>query len=669
MSASTMFYLDQEALVADQLALVRMYLDAAEGEAPPSEVMTALEEQIEARTIAALAHGVPMPVAWLRHRLELTASEERVLWVLIGHELYPEARRRLRALAAIDDAGDPSLDVLRRVVYGSRAELRRWRELSPDGALGRNCLIQRIDHDEDAPSHRMTFRVARRVLALVHGDLGLDEELEGIAERAAESMTLGELEVDPSVRDRVREHAMRGTGLAVLHGRAGSGRRSLWIAAAHAAGREVLVIDARRLAREREVTERQLRVAARECRLLGMVPLLLHADALGPSAEASDRLDLIESELGNLILATAAGRLSRRWRRPPVSIELPTLPADARARLWRRALPTTGPGDADLLAAVYPLAPALIRTVGEVAVREAAGAEMQAKHVEAGIRAVLDDRLAGLATRVGVTQTWDDLVLPADQRTQLTELLARIREGRRVYEDWGFAAKLGRPLGVSALFSGPPGTGKTMCAGLIARELGTELYQVDPAQVMSRWIGETETQLATLFDAAEAGHAILLFDEADALFGRRTALRASERYANREVEYLRQRLERFSGICILTTCHEASIDGAFRRRLSMHVRFPVPDEAAREKLWRSMLPERAPVSAILGLDELARRYAMSGGYIRNAVLRAAFLAADEDGPITADLLAHAAQLEYEAMGKVVAGRVVTAARVLQESPA
>jgi SpoVK/Ycf46/Vps4 family AAA+-type ATPase len=278
-----------------------------------------------------------------------------------------------------------------------------------------------------------------------------------------------------------------------------------------------------------------------------------------------------------------------------------------------------------------------------------------AAHIEAGIRSVLDDRLAGLATRITVTQSWDDLILPDEQTTAVIELLARIRERRRVYEDWGFAEKVGRGLGVSALFSGPPGTGKTMCAGLIARDLGTELYQVDLSKLASKWIGETEKNLAALFDAAEAGHAILLFDEADAVFGKRTEVRSSnDRHANHETNYLLQRLESFAGICILTTNHEAAIDEAFRRRLSVHVRFPVPEADERKRLWCSMLPKAAPVEPELGLDQLGETYVMSGGYIRNAVLRAAFLAADENTRITAPHLARAAQLEYEAMGKIVA---------------
>jgi SpoVK/Ycf46/Vps4 family AAA+-type ATPase len=193
-----------------------------------------------------------------------------------------------------------------------------------------------------------------------------------------------------------------------------------------------------------------------------------------------------------------------------------------------------------------------------------------------------------------------------------------------------------------------------MAAGLLAHDLGCELYQVDTSKITSKWIGETEKNLAALFDAAEAGHAILLFDEADALFGKRTDVRSSnDRVANQETNYLLQRLETYSGICILTTNHESAIDDAFRRRLSVHVRFPMPEAEERRHLWRALIPKAAPTAGDLAIDTLAETFVMSGGYIRNAVLRAAFLAADVGDPISSSYLLRAARLEYESMGKVV----------------
>jgi SpoVK/Ycf46/Vps4 family AAA+-type ATPase len=193
-----------------------------------------------------------------------------------------------------------------------------------------------------------------------------------------------------------------------------------------------------------------------------------------------------------------------------------------------------------------------------------------------------------------------------------------------------------------------------MVAGLVARELGLDLYQVDLSKVVSKYIGETEKNLSTVFEAAETGHAVILFDEADSLFAKRTAVSSSnDRYANLEVNYLLQRLEQFSGVALLTTNHETAIDPAFRRRLAVHIRLPMPDEAQRSDLWRAVLPADAPVDENLDLDELGREFAMTGGHIKNAVLRGAYLAAHERKPISASHLQRGARAEIEAMGKVV----------------
>jgi SpoVK/Ycf46/Vps4 family AAA+-type ATPase len=222
-----------------------------------------------------------------------------------------------------------------------------------------------------------------------------------------------------------------------------------------------------------------------------------------------------------------------------------------------------------------------------------------------------------------------------------------------VLETWGFGDKVGRAKGIAALFSGPPGTGKTMAAGLVAKELGLDLYQIDLSKVMSKYIGETEKQLGAVFDAAESGHLMLLFDEADAIFGKRSEVKSSnDRYANLEVNYLLQRIEAFSGIAILTTNHESAIDEAFRRRLAIHVRLPLPEHPERENLWRTLIPARAQVAADIDPSRLAGDFAMSGGYIKNAALRAAYLAADEGSPISMAHLRRAARAEYEAMGKI-----------------
>lgn len=590
---------------------------------------------------------------WPLNRLALTPTESRVLWILIAQELDPATRMNLRELATEDEV-DVSHDVLRRVVYGHRPEMSCWSELSPSGSLLSACLIDALD-DSATPEHRVAFRIARRVLAFVHGDRAIDPDLTGYVAMPTSEAHATNLMVDEDVQGRVQTAISLGAdALTIVTGADGTGRRSLLMACARRSGHEVIAVDARELSVKLEVCGRQLRVLERESRIWNRIPLLLNIEALAATEENPDRISVVDRIFyEHLVLATARRPIARRWARTPIVIELPPLTGAQRTVLWGRVLPEASDGDAELLATLYPLAPALITSVAVVAQAEARGEALTPRHISLGLRHVLDDRLAGLATRLTITQEWNDLVLPEDQTLAVIELLARIRTRRRVYEDWGFARKLGKGLGVAALFSGPPGTGKTMCAGLIAKDLGTELYQVDLGKIVSKWVGETEKNLAALFDAAEASHAVLLFDEADSLFGKRTGVTSSnDRYANQETNFLLQRIESFAGICILTTNHDTAIDEAFLRRLAVRVRFPLPDEEERERLWRAMIPSDAPTDPTLDLGSLAKKYVMAGGNIRNAVLRAAFLAADANESIGNYHLRQAAQLEYEGMGKL-----------------
>jgi SpoVK/Ycf46/Vps4 family AAA+-type ATPase len=265
----------------------------------------------------------------------------------------------------------------------------------------------------------------------------------------------------------------------------------------------------------------------------------------------------------------------------------------------------------------------------------------------------LERRLGNVAERQIHLASLADMVLPAEIADSLTEFLSRMRLHRRVFDDWGMTRVATTGRGITALFQGPPGTGKTMVAGALARELGIELYRVDLSRVMSKWIGETERNLANVFSAAEEGQAIILFDEADSLFTKRTEVKSSnDRFANLEVNYLLQRLDSFTGIAILTTNLGTAIDSAFKRRLSFRIHFPIPDEDQREQLWRAHLPPSLPTARDLDLGDLARRYPLTGGSVRNCVMRAAFLAAAAGTVLDHELLVRAIRLEYRAAGKL-----------------
>ena len=250
-----------------------------------------------------------------------------------------------------------------------------------------------------------------------------------------------------------------------------------------------------------------------------------------------------------------------------------------------------------------------------------------------------------LAQPIEARATWDDLVLPAPQMLLLRTIVAQVRQRARVSDEWGFAERGERGLGIHALFSGPSGTGKTMAAEVIANALALDLYRIDLGAVVSKWVGETEKNLERVFAAAERSGAILLFDEADALFGRRSEVRDShDRYANLEVSFLLQRCESYRGLAILTSNLKAGIDHAFARRLRFTVTFPFPDEAHRREIWRRVFPARTPREG-LDVDRLAR-LSLAGGHIRNVALNAAFLAADAGEPVRMRHLAAAARAEH-----------------------
>jgi hypothetical protein len=267
-------------------------------------------------------------------------------------------------------------------------------------------------------------------------------------------------------------------------------------------------------------------------------------------------------------------------------------------------------------------------------------------------RAQARPKLGDLAQRIEASATWDDLVVPDLQRSILQEIAMHVRQRRQVYETWGFASKTTRGLGISALFVGVSGVGKTMGAEVLADELHLDLYRIDLSAVVSKYIGETEKNLRRIFDVAEEGGAILLFDEADALFGKRSEVKDShDRYANIEVSYLLQRMEAYQGLAILTTNMKDVLDTAFLRRIRFIVQFPFPDPAQRAEIWRRIFPNAAPTE---GLDaEKLAQLNIAGGNIRNIALKAAFIAADAGESIRMPHLLRAARHEYANLEKTL----------------
>ena len=275
----------------------------------------------------------------------------------------------------------------------------------------------------------------------------------------------------------------------------------------------------------------------------------------------------------------------------------------------------------------------------------------------AGARARTGGQLAKLAKKIEPRHTWADLVLPDDQIAQLYEMCDQIRYRHVVLDEWGFDRKLSMGKGLNALFAGPSGTGKTMAAEVIVGDLGLDLYKIDLSTVVSKYIGETEKNLERIFRAARNSNAILFFDEADALFGKRSEVRdAHDRYANVEISYLLQKMEEYDGLVILTSNLNKNMDEAFVRRMHFTVEFPYPEEADRLRLWQTLFPAEAPRALDVDLDLLASRYRLTGGNIRNVILGAAFLAARDGGVIGMDHLLWATRREFQKLGRLVNDR-------------
>jgi SpoVK/Ycf46/Vps4 family AAA+-type ATPase len=263
-------------------------------------------------------------------------------------------------------------------------------------------------------------------------------------------------------------------------------------------------------------------------------------------------------------------------------------------------------------------------------------------------------QLNQMAQRIPTVHSWEDIALPAEALDQLEQIVARTRHLHKVYFQWGFTHKISSNRGLVALFTGPSGTGKTMAASIVARELGLEMYRVDLSAVVSKYVGETEKNLGRIFDEAWRSNAIIFFDEADALFGKRSEVRDShDRYANIEVNYLLQRIDSFDGVAILATNLSQNIDDAFQRRIQFTVNFPMPEVEIRRRIWSKIWPPEAPLAADVDLQFLAEQFRFSGGAIRNVALQAAFLAADADEAIGMRHLLAATLREIRKSGKLV----------------
>ncbi|HEY2303441.1 MAG TPA: ATP-binding protein, partial [Acidimicrobiales bacterium] len=516
--------------------------------------------------------------------------------------------------------------------------------LAPSGPLRAAGLL--VVEDDDRPLLTRMLRVPDRVTAFLLGDDSPDPGLIPVLVPWVEA-EVGGLDVIPRA-------IMAGAGLIYVQENSLSGALSFVATSLSRLGVPAVAVDMARLAASDD-SAALAATAAREARLLGGGLIVANVDRLAERGPLEVRP---WAEAPGLTVLIGAKGWDPRWSILPPLVVIPPSPSDEERRdLWASLI-----GDAMAMSperwaglAAYRLAPERVLGAAMVARQraESLGRDMDVEDLQAGARSQNSTGLNRLARRLEPRVGYDDLVASDHVQRQLRGIAARARLRQRVLDEWNMAASSSRGRGVTALFAGDSGTGKTMSAEVVAGSLGLDLYVIDLSTVVDKYIGETEKNLDRIFDQAEQVNGVLLFDEADAIFGKRSEVKdARDRYANVEVAYLLQRMEQFEGIAILTTNLRANIDDAFLRRLDVLVDFPMPDPAGRRQLWERQLRPELPVADDIDVVFLADAFELSGGNIRNIVLASAFDAAAEGQPVTMAHLVQATAGEYRKLGRL-----------------
>jgi hypothetical protein len=519
------------------------------------------------------------------------------------------------------------------------------RRLGPMGLLVSGGLL--LVEESDRPFLTRSLRVPDRVTAHLLGDDTPEPAIDAVLTPPA-----------PASFDEAAalERALRAGGrLAYLKERIGAAGEAMAAAALAAAGHGVLAIDLRRLAGS-EAADELAAAIVREARLRGA------GIVAGPVEVIADRHPAavaVFAEAACAVILTGSRSWDPAWSREvPLLLDAPVPSLELRGGLWSSALGEAGAGVTEPAAdlAAFRLSPEQVIRATRAARQQAAaeGRVVDAADLRAGARSQNAGGLERLARRIRPQVDWADLVLPDAVVTQLVEIVQRARFRDIVLDRWSLGRRSSKGRGLTALFAGDSGTGKTMSAEVLSGDLGLDLYVIDLSTVIDKYIGETEKNLDRIFGEADRVNGVLLFDEADAIFGKRSDVKDShDRYANVEVAYLLQRMELFDGVAILTTNLRSNVDEAFTRRLDAVIDFPMPEEEDRLRLWRNNLPETVPQQDGLDLEFLARAFKLSGGNIRNVCVAAAYYAAAEDRAVGMADLIRATEREYRKLGRLL----------------
>ncbi|HKG62338.1 MAG TPA: AAA family ATPase [Pyrinomonadaceae bacterium] len=606
----------------------------------------------------------------------LSRVEERCLVLCLAAEIDAGYSKVFAFLQDDITQKQPSIDLALRLFSNDLLQSIENRAIfSPNAPLLKNHLLQLSDaNGRHLPYLQLTLKLDERIAAFLLQTPQIERDLLDWVELVMPNDPVSFITPPGEVRDQtiklVEQCFAEGEAplrpVIHLYGRPGTGKRSLAVYASRHIGLPLLIANVKRLGADLNGVDAFWRLG-RESILLPAVLLIENFDSLlleNKSAELAALLRAVESFSPLTFLSG-----SQRWtpEAPPqlfLSLECPAPNSTSRMSCWSKHLHEVGSElsaeDLIEISSKFNFTEGQIRQTVEAGRCRAywenpALPQLNASLLSKAASGVAAPNLGSLARKIDTRDSWSDIVLPEAQLKQLHEIAAHVKRAQVIFEQWGFEKHFSYGRGVTALFEGPSGTGKTMAAGILARELGLDLHKIDLSSVVSKYIGETEKNLERIFSEAQASNAILFFDEADALFGKRSEVKDShDRYANLEIAFLLQRMEEYSGIVILASNMKQNMDDAFVRRLRFICPFPFPSEQDRELIWQKCFPANAPLGEDVDFRWLARKLNVAGGNIKNISLRAAFLAIDREGVIDMECLIDATKREIEKIGKVFA---------------
>jgi len=608
-------------------------------------------------------HGEPLPcLEILSNTFHLTNFEKMILVLCAGAEIDGEVSALCSKLYKNSSTKFPTFDIAMRALPGAD-----WLAILPDSNLRRYHLITVHSYD-DVPLLTSTLRIQERIL---HYLLGFNSVMDNTLDYLVRPVQLT-APVAPSHRNHISdivelyEKNPNKTKLPIFLLRGTDAESGLLVAqnACHELGLGLWNIPGDLIPSKTTDEQMLSGILSRECFLSGNA-LYIDAVDLDQSAKRTIARFAGRTMVPLLFLGTCDS-----WSfvsdKPTITLDLKRPTREDQRQMWKECIDrfmlnnTTKShylAEIDRIANTFNLDAVTIEGISKkISLMQDAEEDYDPQRLYSLLQSsayrLTKNRLGDLAEEIIPVARIEDIVLPASRKSMIKTIAVHFRHRRKVYNEWGFAKKSSRGLGIIALFSGESGTGKTMAAEAIANELGTDIYRIDLSMVASKYIGETEKNLRQIFDAAETKECILFFDEADSLFGKRSEVRDShDRYANMQVGYLLQRIESYDGIVILATNFKKSLDPAFIRRVRFIIDFPFPDEASREEIWRGIFPSGVPLDS---LDfKFLSKLSITGGGIRNIALNAAFLAAEEGTSVSMAHIKRAAEEEYTKIGRAM----------------